>query len=85
LRELEKDGANDATLAVAKKQIEELKLALDLADVFASAKEAAVDGIGTIAESIGNGLGAIITGQLSLTDGLRSVLASTLGAVADFM
>jgi tape measure domain-containing protein len=85
LRELEKDGASDGTIKAAKKKIEDLKLALDLADVFTSAKEAAADGIGSIAESIGNGLGAVITGQLSLTDGLRSVLADTLGVLADFM
>ncbi|ALW86336.1 hypothetical protein AUC43_15335 [Hymenobacter sedentarius] len=85
VHDLQKDGADDVRIKQAQDAVAGLKGQLDLTDVYAGAAQQASESLGEIATVILGGIGGIITGQMSLTDGLASIFSKTLGIVGNFM
>ncbi|WP_305012128.1 tape measure protein [Hymenobacter mellowenesis] len=85
VRDIQKDGASAVLIKQAQDAVAGLKGQLDLTDVYAGAAQQAGDSLGEIASVILDGIGGIITGQMSLTDGLASIFGQTLQIVGNFM
>ncbi|MET4072974.1 tape measure protein [Hymenobacter sp. UYCo722] len=85
VHDLQRDGASDVLIKQAQDAVAGLKGQLDLTDVYAGAAQQAGNSLGEIASVILDGIGGIITGQMSLTDGLAGIFGKTLGIVGQFM
>ncbi|WBA43163.1 tape measure protein [Hymenobacter canadensis] len=85
IKELQTNGASEAMIRQAQDAVAGLKSQLDLTDVYAGAAAQASAALADIGLVIVEGIGNIITGQMSVTEGLRSIFGQTLSIIGNFM
>ncbi|UPL50531.1 tape measure protein [Hymenobacter sublimis] len=85
IRDMQSNGTSDAQIKQAKDALAGLKGELDLTDVYAGAAQQASDSLGQIGFVIVEGIGNIVSGQMSVADGLKSIFGKTLTIIGNFM